>query len=117
MKRITKLAVPISCFLLVALGAFTHVLGNLYWRLTDGDSGFFVPQESSVFTFQWTENSGGNALFWVRGEDWSNFYILHGTESAYLVFPKAAVAKCAGFDPANLRTWCMTHATKHPYGD
>ena len=90
--------------------AFTHIFGNLWFLLTG--NGYFVPSQSSVFSFRPTEDSGGNADWWVRGEDWSRYYALDRRGLVYWVYPKAKVANCPGFNPSVYDSWCSAFASQ-----
>lgn len=85
------------------------LLGNL-WSLATG-RGFFIPAESSIFTFQVTEENLGSGEWWLYGKDKRYLYALHEKEPVYLVFPRAAIGQCQGFAEKDYRTWC-SHLTR-----
>lgn len=89
----------------ILIGAFgTPVIGNL-WSLTTG-RGFFIPKESSIFTFNVTKENDGSGEWWLYGEDNNNFYALHEKDPVYLVFSRADIGKCKGFHAKKQDTWC-----------
>ena len=80
---------------------------NALLLLTDGGSGgYFVPKESSLFTFSATEMNQGSGGWWLRGEDGNNLYAVVGSEPGYVVFPKVATARCHGFVETDPKSWC-----------
>lgn len=87
-----------------------NALGNLYLVATA--NGYFVPEESSLFSFVSTEEVEGNGEWWVRGEDRSTFFALG--YDVYWSFPKSKVRQCQGFDVNDHRTWCAPHVTARP---
>ena len=97
----------------VAIAVFAAILYsrlgiNSWLLLTDGGSGgYFIPGESSVFTFTATEMNPGSGGWWLRGEDGNNLYAVVGSEPGYVVFPKAATARCHGFVETDPKTWCL----------
>jgi len=104
---------------LVAAGAVivffaTPAWVNL-WSVVTG-RGFFIPSESSMFTFRVTKENEGSGEGWLYGEDRGNFYALHEDEPVYLVFPRQAVQRCAGFQELDYRTWCSPQARRVPGG-
>jgi hypothetical protein len=82
----------------------TPVVENL-WHLATG-TGFAIPKESSLVTFRVTHMNPGSGEWWLYGEDFRHFYGVPDEGAAYLIFPRASVSECAGFDPHNYRTWC-----------
>lgn len=90
------------------LVAFTPLFGNL-WSLVTG-AGWYLPAESTVFTFTETRANEGSGEWWIAGEDGRNFYAQASSESGYLVISREAAAACAGFDRFDTSTWCMERA-------
>src|SRR5262245_45637687 len=87
---------------------YSRVGANSWLLLTDGGrGGYFIPKESSVFTFSATEMNSGSGGWWLRGEDRQNLYALVEDEPRYVVFPKAAIARCHGFVEADPKSWCL----------
>ncbi|MEM8955035.1 MAG: hypothetical protein AAGD22_12865 [Verrucomicrobiota bacterium] len=76
------------------------------WMLVSGN-GFFIPDESSVFSFRITEMNPGSGEWWLHGED-KKFYFAYGqTEGAvYHAFPKEKLVECPNLDPLAFATWC-----------
>ena len=100
----------------LALAVLTELFGNSWRLLTDGGAGgYFVPAESSIFTFRETQSNSGSGGWWIRGEDRANFYAIEPEEPGYLVFPKAAIDSCAGFNPTEAESWCsaLTKRARH----
>ena len=71
--------------------------------------GYFIPKESSLFTFRVTLENTGNGEYWLYGED-DAFYYYAG------VMPYAVMAKdvpCPGLDKLDYRTWCGVAVPTH----
>jgi hypothetical protein len=81
------------------------------WSLVTA-RGFFIPAESSVFSFQVTKENAGSGEWWLYAEDQQHLFALHPEESIYLSAPRAAQARCPKFDSLNFETWCS--ASRHP---
>ena len=101
---------PHRIALLGILGAFalllvaTPLFGNLY-SLASG-VGWYIPAESTVFTFTETRANDGSGEWWIAGEDGRNFYVQHPFERGYLVVARDVAARCPGFDRFDVTTWC-----------
>ncbi|HEV8582536.1 MAG TPA: hypothetical protein VGX68_26010 [Thermoanaerobaculia bacterium] len=108
--RLVLFLIVVAAVILFATPAF----GNL-WDLITG-RGFFIPAESSLFTFKVTKDNPGSGEWWLYGEDRRYFYALHEREPFYLVFPRAAVERCPGFEPLNYHTWCSPMERRVPDG-
>jgi hypothetical protein len=111
---------PFGRSLLVALGTafcmvlfLTPLLGNVYYLIAN--RGYFIPSESSVLTFRVLVWNLGSGEWWLRGEDWNNFYAIHDKEWVYFVFPKRALDECPAFSPVDLTTWCAALTKKAAY--
>jgi hypothetical protein len=90
-----------------AFAMHTEVFGNSWLLLTDGGAGgYFVPAESSIFSFRETRANPGSGGWWIRGEDGANFYAVETEQPGYLLFPREAVASCPGFSPMEPKSWC-----------
>ena len=98
---------------LMILGYTTPTLDNL-WSLVTG-AGFFIPAESSVFTFRVTQENDGSGEWWLYGEDGKHFFALHSEEPVYLVFPRGDLALCPAFVPLDQRTWCPSRTIRVPH--
>lgn len=96
--RITLLAFITTLF-------FTPVFGNLYSLLIERE--YFIPKQSSIFTFSETVRNDGSSDAWRYGKDFANYYYnLSNTNNDVLVFPKSNVDNCPEFNPENANTWC-----------
>jgi len=80
---------------------------NAWFLLTD--SVYVIPAGSSLFSFEPTVMKPGSGDWWIYGEDGNNFYHFLGEDSSpYMVYPKKLAVQCAGFQPMNYNTWCMS---------
>lgn len=99
----------------VALGALLAVcyfplFGNL-WKIATG-RGFYIPTESSVFTFKVTRENEGSGEWWVYAQDRAYFYFAGDFEDSrikYIAYSKSKVPECVGFDPMDSKKWCKEH--------
>jgi hypothetical protein len=97
----------------LALALCTELFRNSWQLLTDGGAGgFFVPAESSIFSFRETQSNPGSGGWWILGEDRASFYAVEPEGPGYLVFPKVAVASCPGFNPMDSASWCLAVAKR-----
>lgn len=94
--------------LMIAL--LTPLVGNLFSLVAN--AGYFIPRESSVLTFRVLVDNPGSGEWWLRGEDWHNFYAIDEKEPVYYVFPKRALHACPAFSPVDLATWCPSVTLK-----
>lgn len=101
----------IGCVLaILACGTFVFLLPvfvNLAQVIIG--AGFFIPEESSLFTFQVTQENDGSGEYWLYAEDRKYFYDAASLElegALYLAFPKDKVDDCPGFLPKDSTTWC-----------
>lgn len=100
-----KNLIRISLFaVILALAIFTHFFGNL-WNLVTG-RGYFIPEESNMFTFNVTEWNDGSGEWWLYGEDKKSCYALN-TEPDYTpkYFRMEKGKEGEGFDKFDFRTW------------
>jgi hypothetical protein len=86
------------------------VVGNLWWLATG--TGFFIPEESSIFSFRVTKENDGSGEWWLYGEDHERLYALHPTDPVYLSVLKQERARCANFNATDQSTWCSPE--QHP---
>jgi len=103
-KKILKLVVYLT---IVYTLLCTELLSNTA-RLI-GSRGYFVPKESSVFTFSVNFENVGNGEYWLYGED-QNYYYYSG------VAPYVKIKKynnCVNFNEVDYRTWCGVYIQKH----
>jgi hypothetical protein len=91
------------------VAAATPVEANL-WSLATG-RGFFIPAESSVFSFRVTKMNEGSGEWWLYGEDNQNLFALHPSEPVYVSAVREVQSRCSGFDASDFSTWCSS--TKH----
>jgi hypothetical protein len=80
-------------------------LGANLWSLATA-RGFFVPPESSLFTFHVTRQNDGSGEWWSHGADQRYLYALHAERPVYLRAERGAQQHCAGFVPLDSTTWC-----------
>lgn len=82
------------------VGAIVTPVASNVWSLVTA-RGFFIPAESSVFSFQVTKESAGSGEWWLYGEDEQQLFALHPKESIYLSVPRSAQSCCPNFDSLN----------------
>lgn len=103
----SKIWLPTALAFLVALVvcfAFTEAPTNVFSLITA--RGFFIPSQSSIFTFRTTVENPGSGEWWICGEDSHYFYAVPDRDvSRYLAFPKPKRAEYAGFQPSDYKTW------------
>ncbi|NEQ24138.1 MAG: hypothetical protein F6K28_34450 [Microcoleus sp. SIO2G3] len=91
----------------------TPTLGNL-WSLVSDRHVFFIPQESSIFTFYVTEMNDGSGEWWVSGEDFRYFYARIDEDGIlYAAFPRSKVSQCPSFQLRRWTTWCEQFRILH----
>jgi hypothetical protein len=108
----TKLLVATGIAIVVCVTALTPAAGNL-WLVATG-RGFFIPRESSIWTFHATQMNPGSGEWWTHGEDRSNLYGLHPARRVYLVMPRAGIEHCPGFNAMDLESWCVAREVAIP---
>jgi hypothetical protein len=101
--------IALACLAVVVCLALFHrpvgrTLGNL-WGMTT-ERLWLIPTVSSVWAFEATQENSGSGDWWIYGEDATNFYHFVGPETEYMLFPKAHVPQCPGFQPQDVSTWC-----------
>lgn len=80
---------------------FTPIAQNLFLLATG--QGYFIPSESSIWTFRATQMNQGSGEWWLRGEDGAHYYAIGEVPGSYLIVDRdAAVANVSADDPA---TW------------
>ncbi len=83
----------------------THFLLNSFLLLAEPV--YIIPAESSIFSFNMTEQNPGSGDWWLYGEDAGHYYAYIGSaEVEYHAFPREKVNLCPGFDSRNSSTWC-----------
>lgn len=101
-RSVTAIGVAVAVAIFAFCG-FTQAPSNL-WSLLTG-RGFFIPTQSSIFSFRTTVDNPGSGEWWLYGEDSRYFYALHDHDPRYLAFPKAKQRETRGFQPADYKTW------------
>lgn len=95
----------ITLFASITLLLFTPVLGNIFSLIIDEE--YFIPKQSSIFTFNETVHNDGSSDVWRYGEDFSNYYFnLSNDNNDVLTFSKNNIDNCTGFNPEKVTTWC-----------
>lgn len=85
------------------LAWLTPLFSNALMLLMDRDN--FIPEESSIWTFEPTLINQGSANYWLYGEDQQHyFYFSYAAEGPYQVI--ARNNRCESFDKHDYRTWC-----------
>ncbi|MCC9071574.1 hypothetical protein LNQ49_08280 [Flavobacterium sp. F-65] len=95
----------IVLFTFIAALLFTPIFGNLYSLLIEKE--YFIPKQSSIFTFSETVHNDGSSDVWRYGKDFNNYYYnLSNENNDVLVLPKSNIDNCPEFDPEDISTWC-----------
>lgn len=107
--RVRAIATRILLALAIGVGivvlAGTPIASNAWFAMTE--PAYVIPRESSPWRFTPTQMNDGSGDWWVYGQDDRNYYYFTGSgEPPYLVFPKARVSSCVGFEREDHRTWC-----------
>ncbi|WP_147450655.1 hypothetical protein [Rhodophyticola porphyridii] len=75
---------------------------NAYYLATG--TGFFIPAESTIWTFRVVRMNEGSGEWWAYAVDAANHYaLLPSGQEGYLVLPKSVVPR--GFVPFDTETW------------
>lgn len=99
------LVVIISFILLIVFFIFTPFGGNVFSLIIESD--YFIPKQSSIFTFEETIANEGSSDVWRYGQDRHYFYYnLSDFDNNVLIYPKNKVNECPDFEPHNYETWC-----------
>jgi hypothetical protein len=120
LRRLGKIAaiavIGLVACLALLYGPLNYVVGNLLGLATDNV--YLIPAESSVWSFQVSQMNSGSGDWWIYGEDAKNFYHYVGEpETDYILFPKARVPQCAGFQPQDVSTWCTEYRVSRKESD
>lgn len=99
--------------MVIAIALFcTSIFGNVFSLIIEKE--YFIPEQSSIFTFTETIGNEGSSDVWRYGEDYSNYYFNLSTfDNTILVFPKKDVNNCPGFNPEDVTTWCKVKVPKY----
>jgi hypothetical protein len=90
----------------------TSILGNVFSLIIEKE--YFIPEQSSIFTFSETIGNEGSSDVWRYGEDYSNYYFNLSTfDNDVLFFSKKKISSCPGFNPEDVTTWCEVNVTKY----
>ncbi|MDR1072075.1 MAG: hypothetical protein LBL45_00140 [Treponema sp.] len=92
-----KSLVFISVLILLFCTELVHNVGRLIIS-----RGYFIPNESSIFTFSPILENVGSGEWWIYGEDNNNYY--YAAVTPYIIIKKNN--QCINFDKLNYRTWC-----------
>ena len=91
---------------------FTPLLGNIFSLVIEKE--YFIPKQSSIFTFNETVHNDGSSDVWRYGEDYNNYYFNLSTfTNDVLFFPKNNINNCPGFNPEDVTTWCKVKVPKY----
>ena len=83
---------------------FTHFLSNSWNLFTDCQ--YFIPNESTIFSFRPTKMNEGSGGWWLYGEDKQYYYGLNvepGSQPEY--FKQKKGEEPSNFDCINYKTW------------
>ncbi|MEP3891381.1 MAG: hypothetical protein ABJN69_13055 [Hellea sp.] len=80
--------ISISLIVLVILAFLFRVFLSNLFSLTI-EQGYFIPEESNMFTFKATKMNPGSGDWWLYGEDNLNLYALAEDKPGYYVLNKA----------------------------
>ncbi len=97
----------------LALIAVATPFGVNVWSLATG-RGFFIPQESSVFSFRVTKMNEGSGEWWLYGRDDERLFALHPSEPVYYSAELASQAACRDFKADDFMTWCSSEQHSVP---
>lgn len=83
----------------------THIFSNIFSLIIERE--YFIPKQSSIFTFKETVRNDGSSDVWRYGEDSNNYYYnLSTLNNDVLYFSKKNVLLCPDFNPENINSWC-----------
>ncbi len=70
-------------------------------------NGYFIPSESSVYTFQETKMDNGSGGYWLYAEDENYYYSLvtEDENQPYGIISREAADSIVWFDKTNYKTW------------
>lgn len=90
---------------------FTNIFSNIFSLITERE--YFIPKQSSIFTFKETVRNDGSSDVWRYGED-SNYYYynLSTFNNDVLFFSKKNILLCPEFNPENIHSWCGVKTPK-----
>ncbi|MDT9581148.1 hypothetical protein [Stenotrophomonas indicatrix] len=81
----------------------TPLASNAAMLLMDRSN--FIPAQSSIFSFEPYVINEGSSNYWLYGQDRNYYYhFTYRADAPYLYITRKNA--CAGFDRADVRTWC-----------
>jgi len=80
-----------------------NMLSNVWFLITE--KSFFIPKESSLFTFEPTQMNDGSGDWWLYGKDRNNYYALNIENKNPLYFKLEKGNETKNFDKLNYQTW------------
>ena len=89
--------------LLIGISVATHFFSNSLMLVMERVN--FIPEQSSIFSFEPYEINQGSSSYWIYGEDGENYYYFSYEPALPYIF----IAKnnsCKGFDSKDFKTWC-----------
>ncbi len=112
-KNSKRKSIVCAILFITAITLFcTSIFGNVFSLIIEKE--YFIPKQSSIFTFNETIGNEGSSDVWRYGEDYSNYYYnLNTFDNDVLFFPKKNVNNCPGFNPEDVTTWCKVKALKY----
>ncbi|ORC32750.1 hypothetical protein B4O97_15765 [Marispirochaeta aestuarii] len=107
MKRLLRTALRtlgILVFLFLGLILFAPLGTNLWFLLTE--ESYFIPEESSVFTFRPLQLNPGPGDYWIYGEDSRRYYhLISLSPPSCRVFSRKESKALEDFNPLDIATW------------
>lgn len=103
-KQLRNITIVLCSLALLIVFSTTPLLSNLWCVITG--RGYFIPKESSIFTFTALVMNEGSGEWWLYGEDTNNYYsVENDINLPYIVFSKKDASKCKLFLPTDYTTW------------
>lgn len=105
MRLTTKIVIGLLITISITLMMRTNLVSNL-WSSATG-RGFFIPVESSLFTFMPTKMNYGSGEWWLYAEDDNYYYSMEkaGIDKPYILISKSRVNGIPEFDKHDYKTW------------
>lgn len=109
--HITVTTAAALVFILIISGYFFSTFLINKWSLW-ASQGYFIPHESSVYSFKPVVQNEGSGEWWIYGEDENYYYYAgDGVEPyPYMTIKKRDTIKCPNFSPTDFNTWCVRNA-------
>lgn len=101
-----KIVLPylLVCIFLVIFSC-SNLFSNFFLLITD--SNYFIPEQSSIWSFEEIKYSDRVDNSWQYAEDYSNYYYYSSINNEVLFFSKRNILDCLAFNPINYKTWCL----------